>query len=288
MKHILLLTTLFFALSSAHAESGSDPSEFLFQAKGGQSFIQGNINYLSHNSDPATSGGPKLEVTDKDLTARYEMGLSDMMSVYGSVGFGQADVKVGPFSGDLNGINPVNLGMKYRMAAGPGQFYAQGNLGLGLFEKNNDTRMDGSMNLSARLGYLMSYESASSGLVLDLGLFSTDGEDESTGNDIKHKKGLALTAFYEMLSADMVYGLAVTYGVNMFPTSPSTSGLSGLFPEDESEASLLDLKIYTRVPMSEHMHLLGSVNYSTILDQTDPGFDGGDNLGVNIGLRYLM
>lgn len=289
MKYILL-TTLILSFNSAFADADGGPTEYLFQAKGGQSFIQGNLNYLSHQQDAASSGGPDIEVTDLDLTAKYEMGLSDMMSVYGSVGYGDAEFEVGTAaSGDLSGLNPINLGMKYRMSAGPGQFYAQGNLGLGALEKKDDNRMDGSINLSTRLGYIMSYASAASGLVLDFGLFTTDGEDDSSGSDIKHKNGLALTAFYEMLSADMVYGLAGSYGINTFPTGPSTSGLSGLFPEESSEVSVFDLKVYTRIPMSEQMHLLGSVNYGMILDQDDTaGFDGGSNLGVNIGLRYLM
>lgn len=286
MKHILIATiSMVFATSYANAEG--DPTEFLYQAKGGQSFIQGNINYLSSKQDGVTAA-PDTEITDLDFSGKYELGLSDMMSIYAGVGFAQGELDTGVFTRDMNGLNPINLGVKHRMAMGHGQLYVQGNLGLGLIEKQDDNnRTDGSINLAARLGYIMNYESASSGLVLDLGLFSTDGEPKA-GDKFKKKGGFAVSAFYEMLMTDMIIGYAATYSLKASPLGISGSGLSSMFTTEEAETSILDFKVYTRIPMNEQLQLLGGLNYGLILDQSDDTLDGGSNLGVNVGVRYLM
>lgn len=286
-KMLMLLATLY----SAHfAFAGDDPTEFLYQAKGGTSFVQGNLNYLMHDEDLDPTGS--IEITDMDITAKYEMGFSDMLAVYGSLGFGQATFKLtGLPEDDMNGLDPINLGVKYRMAMGPGQIYVQGNLGLGLLEKDKgDNRMDGSMNLAARLGYIMSYDTASSGLVVDFGLFSTDGKDDATDNEFEKEGSFAISAFYEMMMTDMVFGLAGTYSIDGGFGGIGGTSLYGLFTGKNADDnySIFTLKAYTRIPMAEGLQLLGSLGYGFLTDIEHPGDDSGSNIDVNVGIRYLM
>lgn len=285
MKKILLATAVMLAGSFVSAQD-ADPTEFLYQAKGGESFIQGNLNYLSHTTEQKV--GADNDFTDLDISASYEMGLSEMMSVYGSIGFGQGELDNGVNTTDFNGLNPINLGVKYRMQMGSGQLYVQGNLGLGVLAEADENRTDGSINLAARLGYIMTYETAMAGLVADLGVFSTDGSVKD-GADFNKNSAFALSAFYEMKMSEMVVGYAATYSLDAGPAGVSNnSPFGGVFVQDDQGASILDLKVYTRIPMSEKLQLLGAINYGLILDQESDALDGGSNLGVNLGVRYFM
>ncbi len=287
MKIKAVIASLLFTGSFAFAEG--DPTEFLYQAIEGQSFIQGNLGYLTSQQDQ-DGGNRELDYTDLELSALYELGLSDKIAVYGSIGFGQGEleiVNIVPTTVDRNGLNPINLGVKYRMKAGPGQFYAQGNLGLGVLAEQDENRTDGSITLATRLGYLMTYDTAMAGLVLDIGLFSTDGKVKD-GSDFEKNGAFAISAFYEMVMSEMIVGYAATYSIDAGLAGVSNGGpFGGMFVPDNFETSILDLKVYTRVPMSEKLQLLGGINYGLFMDQPED-FDGGSNIGVNVGVRYMM
>lgn len=281
MKKLVFASIL--ALSNIAFAEG-DPTEFLYQAVNGQKFIQGNLSYLSGSVDGI--GGGEIDLKDLDLSGSYEQGLSDYLAVYGSIGFGQGEID----NTDINGLNPINLGAKYRIKAGIGQVYVQGNLGLGLLEKADENRTDGSINLTTRVGYIMTYSTAMAGLVLDLGLFSTDGENDNSGTDIEKTNGIALTGFYEMVvKEDVILGYSATYADKVGFGGPFTRGpLGGVVGIDGLETSMIDLGVYTRVPMSEKMQILGKVNYTMLMENEDAGVDGGNNLGVSAGIRYML
>lgn len=285
MKKIIFLSIL---LSTFSAFADGDPTEFLYQAKSGETYLQGNFSNLTNTQD--FEAGGEAEFKDMDLSVIYETGLSDSTSFYGSIGYGQGETQGTITPTEFNGLNPINLGLKYRRAAGVGQFYAQGNLEVGSLQKFDENRTDGSFNVSARLAYIMSYVSSSAGFVFDLGLMSTDGKDKANSDEIPKSKGFALSAFYEMLFSETVIGSSLTYSADSGVAGLSNnSPMGGLFTfKDASEASILDLKIYTRIPAGEKIHLLGGINYGMILDQVDTQFDGGNNFGINLGVRYKM
>lgn len=282
----LIVASILAVSNFAFAEG--DPTEFLYQAISGQKYIQGNLNYLTSTQDGDPSG--ELKISDLNITGAYEQGLSDELAVYGSLGYGQGEIEGPGDTADFNGLNPINLGAKYRMKLGMGQIYVQGNLGLGVLEKADENRTDGSINLSTRLGYIMTYDTAMAGLVLDLGLFSTDGEVDASGDDISKNSGLALSAFYEMVvNEEMILGYSATYasGVGFIGVN-NNSPYGGVFSNDISEASLFDVAVYTRVPVSEKLQILGKVNYGFMIDQEADFLDGGSNIGVGAGIRYML
>src|SRR5690606_36057437 len=126
-------------------------SEFLFQADAGQSFIQGNIQHFKITQKEIS--GPEIDMKDLGFFFAYEHGMSEMMSLYGNIGYGKTDIADGVM--ELNGLNPINLGAKFRLMMGSGEVYIRTNLGVGLLE-NSDcggsgfscNRTDGSLNFA--------------------------------------------------------------------------------------------------------------------------------------------
>lgn len=264
-------------------------SEFLFQADEGQSFIQANVQNFKLTQKEV--GGAESDSKDLNFFFAYEKGMSDLMSIYGNLGYGKAEL-AGGFM-EAKGLNPINLGAKFRMAMGSGELYARTNLGVGLLEKSScDTagttiscnRTDGSLNLALRLGYLWSFDSAFFGMAIDYGLFSTDAKSKD-GFESEKSGSLLASVFYEWLMADMIIGGLVNY---------STGGgvlqeLRGSFTDkDASDIHVMGLKLYTRVPLYDNMTFLGAVIYDTIVNEDDDLADGGSGFGLNFGLRIAL
>lgn len=289
MKHLLVAAAMVFAGSFANAADTN--GEYFFQPKGGEKIVQGNFNYLMHSQDAKVGNGTS-DFNDMDINATFEMGLSDMLAVYGNIGYGTGTAETtGNPDSDFDGIDPINLGVKYRMDMGPGEVFVRGNLGLGLLEDSKgDNRQDGSINLALRLGYQMNLDTALAGFSLDYGVFSTDGTVDATNADIEKKGYMALSAFYEMMMSDMVFGGVLTYSLDGAPAFGGNSPFSGQFGGKNGglETSIVNVKAYTRIPMSEKMFLLGGLGYGHIIDQESANFDGGSNINVDLGFRMML
>ncbi|MCO5113835.1 MAG: hypothetical protein M9899_06645 [Bdellovibrionaceae bacterium] len=286
-------TTLAFALSTmtgffiTSAQANETKSEFFYQAGADESFIQGSIRHHAVELESIT--GESVSIKDLNIKLAYEIGLSDSLAAYGNIGYGDLD-----FAGILTakGLDPFNFGVKYQMQAGVGQFFARANLGVGLLGKldcdNECNRTDGSINLALRAGYLWTLENAFVGLALDYGLFSTDGKLKGSNDDINKKGSAIISAFYERIVADMIFGGQISYSHSGIGGTNSDTPLAGFFYGDDVNGStdFLGLTFYTRVPMATGFSLLGSIAYERILDTDGVGIDSGYVFGLNIGGRY--
>lgn len=283
----LCLSILLFTF---HAKAQDVRSEFFYQAGANENFVEGQLAYTISNQDFVM--GLSDEVKDIVLKAAFESGMNEMLSVYGNLGYGTAEMSDG--GPKFSGITPINLGAKIRMQIGSGEVYAKANLGLSTFSKRDCdasgdcNRLDGSTNLALRLGYLWSFDSAFFGMAVDLGIFSTDGKDKDDSSiEYKYKNGISLTAFYEALVLDMIFGGSIGYAKgNEAGTTPNSFAPS--FYGEGNSTDTLNLSAYARVPMSEGFQLLGGVYYSNIIDQENDLNDGGNTIGFNLGLRYSL
>ena len=311
---LLILITIFLASSFARAEHGS--SEFLYQAGEGESYFQGSFDYLMHERSEETLISPRppaesikisdtSSFTDMNFQFFYEMGLSDMLALYASLGYGmgegEVDAKGSPLiKTEANGLNSIDLGLKYRLSLGMGQVHVQGNLSLGFLEKNNgENRVSGSQALTFRLAYTMDYGSAMSGIMFDIGAYAGDKEfDDDDGkavDPIKRKAGMALSAFYESMVAKGVLGGALSYSMGMgLLGAQNKSHLGGAFRDERVNLSVLDIRFYTRMPISDGVDFIGNLNYSMLLgaekDSNNFTQEVKDlsNIGLGLGVRYMF
>ena len=248
-----------------------------------------------------------ISFTDMNFQFFYEMGLSDMLALYASLGYGmgEGEASRGLFNEEIkaSGLNPIDLGLKYRLPLGMGQVHVQGNLSLGFLEKNNgENRVSGSQALAFRLAYTMDYGSAMSGIVFDMGAYAGDKEldedDDSSSDDevdsIKRKAGMALSVFYESMVANGVLGGALSYSMGMGVLgAQNKSHLGGVFRNEGTNISVLDIRFYTRMPISEGLAFIGNLNYSMLLG-SEKDFDSAaevkdfSHIGLGLGVRYMF
>lgn len=285
------------SLWSALSFAQDTRNEFFYQAKKGERFIQANYTYDSFSLDVTDeiAGQGEVDGTDNVLQGTFEYGLTEIFSVYGNIGYGSGEVDtVYPgLDEDITkseGINPINVGAKGTFDVGTGKVFARANLNLGILGKedcdnfgDDCNRTDGSNKLSLRLGYLMSYDSGFSGLALDLGLLSTDGED-TDGFDYNYKNGYGITAFYEHILNQIILGGSLNYRSGNL----STTDMANTFYIESFDFQILALNIYTRVPLIEGYDLLANVNYNLSAETDAAGFDDGTGLAVGLGLRVAL
>lgn len=288
MKYLFLFTGL-LALTS-YAQAQDTRSEFFYQAAASEMFVEGQISQLNrtHESDVVPED---LDFSDLGISAAFESGLSDMFSVYGKLGYGSGKLESGPMSNKFEGLDPLQFGVKMRKVMGSGELFARAHLGLGFLEERDCdssevcNRTDKSTQLSFHLGYLWSFNSSFFGLAADVGIFSTDGK-VSDGYEYSYDNGYSITAFYEQLFLDMVFGGALRYS----NAGSLLTSSNGAFYLETDETTIINARIYTRIPMAEGFALLGGLSYDLMIDQENEtlGLDGGSGFSINIGLRYTL
>lgn len=319
MKFRLFTAAILLVSGAANANHSS--TEFLYQAGKGESYLQGNIDYLISEQTVSYADSKPFDesMTDINLQFAYEMGFYEMLAAYVSLGYGHGKQV---FDGEIDinsevniirnvGLNPIDLGLKYRMDLGPGQLYLQGNLSLSFEKLKSDkassvvtlNRMMGSHSVSTRLAYIMDYSgSMSGGIVFDISLYATAPE----GDDIRFKRnpGMAFSLFYEKILADNVFGGAFTYSMNTgWAGLHSKSFYGGLYKisgdriNDSEGLALADFQLYTRILlMAENLYLLGNLNYNLgeeklMVNEEDEILSEDhdiSNLGFGLGLRYTF
>lgn len=290
---IVLMVSCFSAVSFAQDVA----NEFFYQAKQGKMFVQADYfrnSYTIDATDPGAGDG-EIKANDNILQAAFELGITDVFSVYGNIGYGafKAEDKYEGIAADsysADGLNPLNLGAKASVGVGPGKVFTRANLNLGALDKedcgtdgDNCNRTDSSNKLALRLGYLMSYESGFAGIALDLGLLSTDGEDVN-GEKYEYKNGFGVTAFYEHIYKQGILGSSLNYRQGVL----DDSSLTNVFSINSFKVDILSLNFYTRVPLVEGYDLLANVNYKISSESDEEGVNDITGYSFGLGLRVAL
>lgn len=293
------LGIIIFLLAISQAGFAQDTqSEFFYQAYGSRDFVQAQYYYENISHD-GTSAAPynKLKYRVTDVKFSFETGITDRLAFYSNVGYGNDKLdSIGYFKG----VDPLNLGMKYRFTAGRGEVFTKTNIGASLWEKVDCNasggflgcnRLDNSLNISVRLGYLFTFDETYVGFAAEYGVYTSDGQNKSSGESFDKKGNLILTAFYEKVMGEKVFGGAIEYAQTAIGGHAGHSIYSGIFVADVAQelgAQFLTFKGYGRVPFWDDFELVGGVHYGMVLDQETDFLDGGSAFGFNLGLRLHL
>ena len=324
------------------------PSEFFYQVNQGESYLQVNIDYASSAQQQQQQnfnfGGanftPNTSLRGINYQLAYEIGLLDMLAAYISIGQGRDVIETEANFNNVNslqtqtntfvGLNPIDLGLKFRMGLGPGVAYIQGNLKLGSIENTNYSidqdgnlnnifnyqinRMTGRDEVALRLGYAFSYDNYSFGSAIETGIFSENRSQQQqqplfAGNpniNLLRKSGTVFSLFHERMVRDKhILGVLLTYASGVGLVGPySRSVWGGVFRDANivDESSLIEGRLYGRVQITDHFHLLGNLGYSSARFQFGEGNNNNNNQNTvynnnnntfrsftsGLGLRYIF
>ena len=286
---VLIFTFVFFLTSVGFARV----SERNFQAKSGQSFIQGNLIRTNDKVEiPTDPGFPEVEldIDDSRFSLQFERGLSDSFAMYGGIGFGSAEFKISsPIdedSSDVRGLDPINLGLKFQKANDKGRFFSRANLAFGL--QDSETDSDGDSNrtsnvfvLNLKLGYeAFVSEKNTFGASVAYSVITTDAKSEDD-EDVDTDGNAELSIYYENLNdSGLVLGGHLDYKLTSFFEQLDYHG-------EDIDFSIIELGAYARAPLSTKLFLLGSLDYGLSVDEPE-GTDDFTRLRVSLGLRLLL
>lgn len=287
-KMIASLAVLFGCVSAQAIEAPGIDSEYFHQAPSGVSEVRPHVNYTSNTTKYPNGGGEATVKGYRDLGARYEYGINEMISVYGDLSISGLESKLGTTTTTTSGLDDLEFGFLGNSAMGMGslRYGLMANYGIG--KSKADSNSTGGLGLMPYVGYDMTAGPGFWGARLSYN-YKLERTGEGTGGDTKVKDGhiLGLGTFYEYLLSDMILGGRLQYDM-MADTKTTAPGVADSTAKTDP---LLTVGVYTRIPMGPGV-LLAGLDYLSVMGKKAGTTNGNDNIdgfsGFNLNAGYRI
>jgi hypothetical protein len=293
-KMIASAAVLFAGVSAQAIEAPGIDSEYFHQAPSGVSEVRPHITYRSITQKNTGGRGDTTEMGYRDLGARYEYGLNEMISLYGDLSVSGIENKTGAAAGTqtsstTSGLDDIELGFRGTSAAGMGslRYGLAANVNIG--KAKSDSNSSGGLNFMPYVGYDMTAGPGFWGARLSYQYNLERTGDGGTSGDIKAKDGnvLGLGTFYEYLLSDMILGGRLQYDM----TSDAKINVNGLAEQTVGYSPMLTIGAYTRIPMGPGV-LLAGLDYMMLSGKkfgaANDNVDSRQGFDLNLGYRIAF
>lgn len=271
------------------AQAQTPRSEYFFQAQEDEMFVDANIN-ISRIAHDIRGMNEEVKLSDLFVDVSLEFSYSSNWAFYGKIGYGKGKLRAAPGAEiGAEGPDALHLGVKYqRNLSEISSLFMRLDLALAMIQALDCSaslecnRLDRSLGTSLHVGYLHKFDHAYAGLAADIGLFSTDGKAKQ-GDSFDKQAGFGLTAFYELILSEHIWGFSAGLKRTGLASFPPMS----LYYNDAPDADMTvtTLKTYGRFHVDHEIQFLGGFAYHINLDQGDDTLDGGSGFEVHLGAR---
>ena len=281
MKKLLLTVLLSVVATNAFGHDIS--SEYFYQAKKGETFVEGNLLYrsLTISQNIPFTGEVDTDLNDLGFKAHVEYGFNETYSGYFSTGYFSGETESPGNTTDFKGLEMLNFGLKYSRYEEKSRYIGRANIGYGLEKRDDENRTGNELVVNLAVGYEYHLnDTGSLGALLSYAVVATDTKTENGGGEIANKGNVDLTTYYEHMVDQTVIGGKLAYtkgGINYF---------QGFYQED-FDFDIVTIGAYGRIPMSETMYLVAAADYRMSVGEPE-GIDSFGGFEISAGARLLF
>ena len=281
-----LKSILIVALSVCANFAWAHSSEMFYQPLKSQTLLEGNIIHRQLEYDTSTLlGTTTTDFSDTALNLKIEHGFSDVYSGYFQIGYGSGEFDQTLFTREYNGLDMIRVGGQYqRHNDEMGRFLGTFDLAYGLGENDGENRTGNQLVLTIGIGYEKHMGENLFGGHVSYGLIATDLKIENAP-DAEADGNLSLKLYYERSVGESSMGPMIFAGKLAYEQSGQTYWQSSYL--DGGDITWLVPGLYTRIPMSERLHLLARLDYRLSIDEFT-GLDSADGFDIGLGARMIF
>ncbi len=268
-------------------------SEMMFQPEDKQISVNGSISYFLTK---ITQKPDEDRYADITINLMSQYGLSSDLALKFGIGYGKIDYKlteqyIDPTTNtpitdiylrELKGINPLSLGLQYKIDVKKGVLFFNSLIIYGLEKhkydsvKKTSNRTFGNLSLDLGIGYELVAGPGTLGFKFNYTLPITDKKYKN-GNKENIKPTYNLTSFYELQFVRNLYGTAIS----IYSGSPNLA--PELYLPDDKSRWFFESKFYSKIPLGK-LEFLPSFLLNTNLGST--GYGDVVTYGISLGFRY--
>ena len=262
-RNLIAMTIVAMAFGTAHAADGADGSEFFHQAGAGVSEVEAGLSYHLGSTVRAKGTTQDIKFSGlQDLGASYQYGINEMLALGGRLAYQSTETEFGTSKTKVNGLKDIVVFLEGTNNMGMGNLKFGADFSLGLakpkFETDRQDATTGGMALAPYVGWDMTAGPGWLGAKLQYTWKGERTEDHS-GTDEKFKGGdiLGVSAFYEMLVADITLGGALEFNSigEVKQTAP------GAETQESKSQTSTGIDLYSKIPFGG-WDLLPGINYT--------------------------
>lgn len=274
----LMVGAIALVSANASAQDG-EGSEFFHQAAAGIHEVTPHVGYRMVTIEVDQVGAAEEETSGlSQLGATYEYGLNESLSVGGDIAYSSLDDDY-----EVSGLDDIVLFIKGVNPMETTRFRFGALLNIPV-EKAEDEEMlfpRGSVALTPYIGYELEAGPGVWGGRLSY-MYRFNRDVELFGKDIELSGGhsLGLSAFYEYMLSDMLFGGALNYRMVSEIEVEEEEGVTGGI----DSFSPYGIALYATIPMMEGAEFIPALSYD--FGAAGDAFEKFNDLSLNVAARF--